>query len=103
MFDENNALSESNLRVVDNLAEDAFVSKIAFTVVGTCASGDHWTVDASVGSVSGVVVVHSSECDAPITAEELPIIVRYLLRAYRDGKSAAQLKTGAQAGITVNV
>lgn len=83
-------------------AQESLMAKISFTVTGMCASGNHMNVSANAnGGAPVAFVLDANDIAQPIPDEELPIIVKYLMRTYATGKTMAETKTGAQVGVTV--
>ena len=85
------------------LDEDVFMSKIAWTVTGICPGGNHLTVLASLNGAPPTTLILDVNDIATISEEEFPIIVKYLVRCYSEGKTTAQVKSGGQLGVTVNM
>lgn len=79
------------------------MASVTAQLVAVCAGGDHATVRMTKGAQTRDVPMLVSDLRGPITAEDIETFVRVAFRLLAEGKTGAQFKTAAQAGVTVTV
>lgn len=78
------------------------MASITLTKTNTCAADNHFTLEAT-GDITVSAHYSSAEFLAPITDEEKATFLRLLVRFAKIGRTAAQVKTALNNGVTVTI
>lgn len=80
------------------------MATIILTTVSVCAGGGHIQLNVQFnGNNKGTREVYADDVLAPFDDAEIDTFIKSVIRAYKVGKTPAQVKTALEVGLTVTI